>query len=134
MMETLNPEGFLVQRMSKGVEMFIGVAEDPAFGPLITCGAGGILVELMKDVSVRVTPITRSDAYEMVKELKAYKLLEGYRGGEKADVDSFVETLLRISYMIEEFPEIAEMYCNPVMVSSEGSEVVDVKIRTRKNA
>ncbi|WP_086975959.1 acetate--CoA ligase alpha subunit [Archaeoglobus fulgidus] len=127
-------EGFLVQRMSRGVEMFVGVAEDPSFGPLITCGAGGILVELMKDVSVRVTPITRQDAVEMVRELKAYKLLEGYRGGEKANVEAFIETILRINYLIEEFPEIVEMDCNPVMVSSSGAEVVDAKIRIRRNS
>lgn len=134
MLETIGEvEGFLVQKMSSGVEMFIGVAEDPAFGPLITCGAGGVFVELMRDVAVRVTPITRQDAIDMVRELRAYRLLEGYRGGEKANIDAFVDTILRVSAIIEEFPEILEMDCNPVMVNSHGAEVVDVKIRIRRN-
>ncbi|NOY11201.1 MAG: GNAT family N-acetyltransferase [Archaeoglobi archaeon] len=125
-------DGFLVQKMSEGVEMFVGVVEDPHFGPLITCGAGGTLVEIFKDVSVRVTPITESEAREMVHELKSYPLLTGYRGREKVDVDSFIETILRICCLIEDFPEISEMDCNPVMVSRDGSEVVDVRIRLRK--
>ncbi len=125
-------QGFLVQKMSSGTEMFVGVVEDPHFGPLITCGAGGTLIEIFKDVSVRVTPITKSEAYEMVQELKSYPLLTGYRGREKCDVDSFVETILRVSCLIEDFPEIVEMDCNPVMVSKTGSEVVDVRIRLKK--
>ena len=125
-------EGVLFQKMIEGVEMFIGVAEDPNFGPLITCGAGGEFVELFKDISVRVTPITKSEAIEMVKSLKSYSLLTGYRGRKKADVNAFVDAILRINALVEDFSEIVEMDCNPVMVSERGAEIVDVRIRLRK--
>ena len=125
-----NIRGFIFQKMVDGVEMFIGVAEDPSFGPLITCGAGGIFVELFKDVSVRVTPITRSEAYEMVTSLKSFPMLTGYRGRKKANVDAFVEAILRINALIEDFPEIVELDCNPVIVH-ESADAVDVRIRLR---
>ena len=125
-----NIRGFIFQKMVDGVEMFIGVAEDPSFGPLITCGAGGIFVELFKDVSVRVTPITRSEAYEMVTSLKSFPMLTGYRGQKKTNVDAFVEAILRINALIEDFPEIVELDCNPVIVH-ESADAVDVRIRLR---
>lgn len=127
----LDVEGIIFQKMSGGVEMFIGVMEHPDFGPLMTCGAGGELVELMKDVSIRVTPITRSEAWEMVKNTKSYQLLTGYRGREPANVEAFVDTLLRINALVEDFPEIVEIDCNPVLVNKEKAEVVDVRIRCR---
>ena len=121
-------DGFIVQKMVDGVEMFIGVTEDPNFGPLITCGIGGVFMEIFKDTSVRLTPVTKSEAYEMVQNLKSYKLLLR----EKADVDSLVETILRISSLIEDFPEIVEIECSPVVVHKEGCDVLDAKIRLRK--
>jgi acyl-CoA synthetase (NDP forming) len=121
--------GFLVQPMESGVEMIAGVVRDPHFGPLVACGAGGVLVELLKDVSVRLSPVSEQDAAEMVRALRTYPLLTGYRGGPKYDVPALEETLLRISSMAEGLRQIAEMDCNPLMVCEQGVAVVDVRIR-----
>jgi acetyl coenzyme A synthetase (ADP forming)-like protein len=123
-------ESFLVQRMvAAGVEMLVGVVHDPSFGPVLACGAGGTAVELLKDVAVRITPLTDRDAQEMVRSLKTYPLLDGYRGAARADVTALEQILLRVSAMVEAHPEIAEMDLNPVMVSPEGAVVVDARIR-----
>ena len=124
--------GFLVQEMvSDAVEMFVGVARDPTFGPLIACGAGGTLVELVKDVSVGLPPLTRQDAERMVRSLKTHQLLEGYRGGARYDAGALGETILRIGQMVEEIPEVAELDLNPLMVLPEGkgAMVVDSRLR-----
>jgi acetate---CoA ligase (ADP-forming) len=123
-------ERFLVQRMvPAGVEMLVGVVHDPLFGPVVACGAGGTAVELLKDVSVRITPLTDLDAQDMIRSLATYPLLDGYRGAPKADVASLVDTLLRVSAMVEAHPEIVEMDCNPVMVLPEGAVIVDARVR-----
>src|SRR4029077_2303189 len=84
--------GFLVQEMvPAGVEMLVGVVHDPLFGPVLACGAGGTAVELMKDVAVRITPLTDRDASEMVRSLATFPLLEGYRGSPPVDVESVEE-------------------------------------------
>ena len=109
--------------------MLVGVVNDPQFGPTIACGAGGTLVELLKDVSVRLSPLTRPDAASMVRELRSFPLLEGYRGGPKCDVAALEDVLLRISALAEDHPYIAELDCNPVIVSASGALVVDARIR-----
>ena len=125
-----SPTGFLVQRMAPaGVEMLVGVVNDPQFGPTIACGAGGTLVELLKDVSVRLSPLTRSDAASMLHELRSFPLLQGYRGAAPCDVEALEEVLLRISALAEHHPQIAEVDCNPVMVSATGAVVVDARVR-----
>jgi acetate---CoA ligase (ADP-forming) len=124
------PIGFLVQRMATpGVEMLVGVVNDPQFGPTVACGAGGTLVELLKDVSVRLSPLTRRDAAGMVRELRSFPLLEGYRGGPRCDVGALEDVLLRISALAEDHPQIAELDCNPVIVSPSGAVVVDARVR-----
>jgi acetyl coenzyme A synthetase (ADP forming)-like protein len=124
------PTGFLVQRMvPAGVEMLVGVVNDGQFGPTVACGAGGTLVELLKDVSVRLSPLTRRDAASMLRELRSYPLLEGYRGAPRCDVDAPVDVLVRISALAEDHPHIAELDCNPVMVSACGAVVVDARVR-----
>jgi acetyl coenzyme A synthetase (ADP forming)-like protein len=123
-------ERFLVQRMvPQGVEMLVGVVHDRVFGPVIALGAGGTAVELLKDVSVRITPLTDIDAQEMVDALATKPLLEGYRGAVPTDVPALIELLLRVSAMVEEHSEIAEMDCNPVMALPEGAVVVDARVR-----
>jgi len=124
-------EGVMFQKMAEGVEMYIGMSEDRTFGPIITCGAGGIFVEIFSDVSARVTPITRSEAVEMVKSLRSYSLLTGYRGRKPVNVDAFVDAILRINLLVEDFSEIVEIDCNPVVVNEKAAEVVDVRIRLR---
>ena len=124
------PTGFLVQRMvPAGVEMLVGVVNDPQFGPTIACGAGGTLVELLKDVSVRLSPLTRRDAVNMLRELRSFPLLEGYRGAPPCDIYALEDILVRISALAEDHPQLAEMDCNPVIVSAFGAVVVDARVR-----
>jgi acetyl coenzyme A synthetase (ADP forming)-like protein len=123
-------EGFLVQeQIEEGVEVLVGVAADPRFGPVVACGAGGIAAELLKDVAVRVTPLTVEDAHDMIRELSTFPLLDGYRGAPKADVAALEDVVLRIGAMAQAHPEIVEMDCNPVMVLPRGAVVVDVRAR-----
>lgn len=123
-------EGFAVQPMvPSGVEMLVGVFHDRLFGPVVACGAGGTAVELVKDVSVRITPLTDVDAAEMVRSLATFPLLDGYRGSPKADVDALEEMLLRVSLMVDQNPEIAELDCNPVMVLERTAVIVDARLR-----
>jgi acyl-CoA synthetase (NDP forming) len=123
-------EGFLVQRMvGEGVELLVGVVNDASFGPVIACGAGGTAVELLKDVAVRITPLTGVDAAEMVRSLATYPLLEGYRGAPKADVTALEDLLLRVSALVEAHPTIAELDLNPVRALADGVMVVDARVR-----
>ncbi len=129
-----DPEGVLVQEfVSGGHEVLIGMVEDPIFGPLIVFGLGGVFVELIGDVAFRIHPLTDRDAAEMISEVKSARLLEGYRGGEPGDIDAVVDTLLRVSNLIEDLPEIFEMDLNPVKVGTPGSgvRIVDARIRVR---
>jgi acetyl coenzyme A synthetase (ADP forming)-like protein len=123
-------DDFLVQRMAPpGEEMLVGVVGDPSFGPVVACGAGGVTTELLNDVSVRITPLTEADAGEMVRSLRTFPLLNGYRGRPKADVARLEELLSRVSTMVESHAEIAEMDLNPVIVGPDGATIVDARIR-----
>ena len=129
--------GFLVQEMIyDAVEMFVGVTHDPTFGPLIACGAGGTLVEMIKDVSVGLTPLAKQDAERMVRSLKTYQMLEGYRGAPKSDIGALEEAVLRLGQMVEEIPEVAELDLNPLMVlqDGKGTVVVDARIRVAERS
>jgi acyl-CoA synthetase (NDP forming) len=129
----LTLEGFVVQEMVPGgVEMLVGVAHDPLFGPVVACSAGGTTVELVRDVAVRVTPITDLDAGEMVRSLRTFPLLEGFRGSPKVDVAALEDVILRVSALVDHHPSIAEMDCNPVMVLSHGALVVDARVRVQQ--
>lgn len=123
-------ERFLVQRMvPSGTEMLVGVVHDRLFGPVIACGAGDSEMELLKDVAVRITPLTDRDAGEMLRSLAMYPLLEGYRNASRADIGALEGVLLRVSAMVEAHPEIVEMDCNPVVVLADGAVVVDARVR-----
>ena len=124
------PSGFVVQRMAqRGVEMLVGVVHDPQLGPVVACGAGGVQVELLRDVSVRITPLSKDDASEMIRELKTYPLLTGFRGSAATDVAALEEGLLRVSAMVEDIPQIAELDCNPFVVHETGATILDARIR-----
>ena len=126
------PTGFMVQRMVEGgVEMLVGVVHDPSFGPVLACGAGGTAVELMKDVSVRITPLTDRDADEMLRELKTFPLLEGYRGSPPADLAAIRDVILRLSALVEDHRQIAETDLNPVKVLPDAAVVVDARVRVQ---
>jgi acetate---CoA ligase (ADP-forming) len=123
-------EGFLIQEMvDGGIEMLVGVAHDRLFGPVVACSAGGTAVELVRDVAVRVTPITDLDASEMVASLRTFPLLTGFRGAPKADVGALEDLILRVGALADAHPSIAEMDCNPVMVLTTGAVIVDARIR-----
>jgi acetyltransferase len=118
-------EGVLVEQMAlPGNEVIIGMQRDAQFGPLIMFGMGGIYVELLTDVSFRVAPLTRRDAEEMIQETKAGKLLTGLRGAQPSDVAAVVDTLLRLSQMALDFPQISEIEINPLSVSEKGQGVL----------
>ena len=124
------PEGFLVQAMvPDGVELLVGVVQDPSFGPVLACGAGGTQAELEKDVAVRITPVTDSDAAEMLAGLRVSALLAGYRGSPPCDVGAVEDVLMRVSAMVEAHHEIVELDCNPLIAGPHGATVVDARVR-----
>lgn len=128
-------EGFLVQPMAaQGVEMFVGVTTDGTFGPVVACGYGGVSVELFKDVAIRLPPISREDAREMITCLKSYPLLNGFRGAPVRDADTLADIVVRIGALVRDIPEILEMDLNPVIVHDKGNgcTIVDARIRVQK--
>lgn len=125
-------DGVVVQPMlSGGVEVMVGVTRDPLFGPLIAFGLGGIHVEILGDLQFRVAPLTDRDAAEMIRGIKSYRLLTGYRGHPPADLEALEETLLRVSRLVEEIPEVSELDLNPIFAFPEGQgcRIVDARIR-----
>jgi len=130
-------DGVLVQpMMTGGVEVMVGVTHDPLFGPLIAFGLGGIHVEILGDVQFRITPLTDRDAAEMVRGIKGYRLLSGYRGHPAADIEAIEDVLLRISRLVEEIPEIIELDLNPIFAlpPGQGCRIVDARIRLETHA
>jgi acyl-CoA synthetase (NDP forming) len=128
-------DGFVVQEMvDGGVEMFVGVTADPDFGPIVACGAGGVTVELTRDVAVRMAPLTDADAGEMLRSLVTYPLLDGFRGAPKLDGRALEDVILRISALAVEQAAIAELDCNPVIVLERGAVIVDARVNVRSPA
>lgn len=130
-------EGALIQQyIEGGHEVIIGMTEDPVFGPLIVFGIGGIYVELMRDVAFRIHPVSDRDAANMIGEVRGARLLEGYRGSPRGDVEAVREAILRVSALVGQLPEIVEMDLNPVIVREPGDGicVVDARIRARQVA
>ena len=124
-----NIQGVSVQKMARpGVEVIIGMSKDEQFGPVLMFGLGGILVEVLKDVSFRIVPLTRRDAAEMIREIKGYPLLEGYRGQEPVDVSNLEEMLLKVSEFVEKRPDIKEIDLNPIFAYSRGAIAVDARV------
>jgi acetyl coenzyme A synthetase (ADP forming)-like protein len=124
------------QLVREGVEAIVGVTQDPSFGPLIMFGLGGVYVEILKDVVFRIHPLTDRDAAEMVRGVRGWKLLEGYRGAAPGDIPALEQTLLRISQLLEEHPEIVEMDLNPLkaLPPGQGCIVVDARVAVRRAA
>jgi acetyltransferase len=119
-------EGVLIEAMApKGNEVIIGMKRDPGFGPMIMFGFGGIFVELFKDVSFRIAPLTTNDAREMVLSTKAGKLLQGYRGERAKDIDAIVDVILKLSQIAIDFREIEEIEINPLLVLEKGVLALD---------
>jgi len=121
--------GVSVQRMARpGVEVIIGMSKDAQFGPVLMFGLGGILVEVLKDVSFRIVPLARRDAAEMIREIKGYPLLEGYRGGEAVDIPYLEGLLIKVSNFVERNPEVKELDLNPIFAYSDGAVAVDARV------
>jgi acyl-CoA synthetase (NDP forming) len=126
-------EGVSVQRMAKpGVEVIIGMTKDPQFGPVLMFGLGGVLVEVLKDVAFRIVPLAPRDAKQMIREIKGYPLLEGYRGQPPCDVSALEQMLLRLSEFVDAHPEIAELDLNPVFAYPDGAVAVDARVVLEK--
>ena len=124
----LQLEGILVQEHVKGVETIIGLKNDPTFGHVILFGIGGVFVELLKDVSFRVCPITPQDAEEMINELKAKKLLFGFRGEKPVNMKLLKNTLVTASKIPEKHPQIEELDINPFIINDKTGKVADARI------
>lgn len=121
--------GVSVQKMAPpGVEVIIGVSRDPQFGPVLMFGLGGVWVEVLKDVSFRLIPITPRDAREMIREIKGFPLLQGYRGQDPVDLATLEEMLMDVSQMVETNPEIKEIDINPIFAYKDGALAVDARI------
>lgn len=121
--------GVFVQEMAPpSTEVIVGATKDPQFGPALMFGLGGIFVEVLKDVTFRIAPITELDAREMITEVKAYPILRGYRGQPPADIDAIVQILLNTSRLVMDHPEIKELDLNPIMVYERGAKTVDARI------
>ncbi len=122
-------EGFFIQEMlSSDREVIVGGKYDPTFGQTIAFGLGGVFVEVFEDISFRVVPISQEDAINMIKEIKAFKILKGYRGQKPVDFKMLVDILLKTSKMLEENPEIKELDINPIFAFSDRAVAVDARI------
>lgn len=121
--------GVSVQPMAPaGVEVIMGMTKDAQFGPVLMFGLGGVLVEVVKDVSFRIVPIARRDARDMIEEIKGYPLLKGYRGQPPADTVALEDALLKVSRLVEQMPEIKELDLNPMFAYSNGVLAVDARV------
>jgi acetate---CoA ligase (ADP-forming) subunit beta len=121
--------GVLIQEMApQGLEIIVGAIKDAQFGQTIMFGLGGIFVELLKDVSFKIAPVTVEEAKEMITQVKAYPLLKGFRGSQPVDIDAIVEIIMNTSKLIMAYPQIKELDFNPIMAYPKGAKVVDARI------
>ena len=121
--------GLSVQRMAgPGVEVIIGMSKDPQFGPVLMFGLGGILVEVLKDVSFRIVPVSERDARDMIREIKGYPILEGYRGQKPVSIAALEKLIVRVSQFAENNPHIAELDLNPVFAYPDKAIAVDARV------
>lgn len=126
---TAKIEGFLIESMAdKGTEVIVGGVRDAQFGPAMMFGVGGITVELLKDVSFRLSPVTKEECIEMIKEIKAYPLLSGYRGAASSDIEAIANIIIKVGDIMNEIEEIKEMEINPLIVYPKGVMAVDARV------
>jgi len=122
-------QGVSVQPMARpATEVIIGMSKDPQFGPVLMFGLGGILVEILKDISFRIVPLTGRDANEMIREIKGYPVLEGYRGQEPANIAVLEQLLLKVSEFVESKPEIKELDINPIFAYRDSALAIDARV------
>lgn len=121
-------EGIYIQPIAHGTEIIIGMKRDEQFGPVIAFGLGGIFVEVLKDVTLRIAPLKRENAVAMINQIKSIKILEGVRGKPPADKEALIDIILKVSKMCMENEHLAELDFNPVFVSDKGASIVDTRI------
>ena len=122
-------QGVSVQTMATpGIEVIVGMSKDPQFGPVLMFGLGGILVEVLKDVSFRIVPVTKRDAKEMIKEIKGYPVLEGYRGQQPANISALEDIIVKVSQFVDENPKIKELDLNPIFAYKDKALAVDARV------
>lgn len=121
-------EGIAIQKQGGGVEIVMGMKRDSQFGPVLMFGLGGIFVEILRDISFCIAPVSKKDAKEMIKEIKGYKVLTGFRGREMVNIKSLVDIIIELSRLSLECREIQEIDFNPVFVDEKGARVADAKI------
>ena len=122
-------QGVSVQSMAPpGVEVIVGMSKDPQFGPVLMFGLGGVFVEVLKDVSFRIVPVTERDAREMIKEIKGYPILEGYRGQKPASIPALEKLIIKVSQFVEKNPQIKELDLNPIFAYPDKAVAVDARI------
>jgi acyl-CoA synthetase (NDP forming) len=122
-------DGVLVSKMAApGLEVIVGMNRDPQFGPIMLFGLGGVLVELFRDVSLRPLPLSRDDAHGMIREIRGYRLLAGYRGKPAVNEEALVDCLLKVAEIAQERNEIVEIDLNPVFAYPDGLMVVDARV------
>jgi acyl-CoA synthetase (NDP forming) len=122
-------EGVSVQSMApSGVEVIVGMSKDPQFGPVLMFGLGGILVEVLKDISFRIVPVTARDAREMIREIKGYPVLEGYRGQKPVSIQALEKLIVKVSQFVEKNPQIRELDLNPIFAYPDKAVAVDARI------
>jgi acyl-CoA synthetase (NDP forming) len=121
--------GVSVQKMARpGVEVIMGMTTDPQFGPVLMFGLGGVFVEVLKDVAFRIVPLEARDARQMIRDIRGFPVLEGFRGQEPADLAALENMLMRLSAFVEEHPEIQELDLNPIFAYKDGALAVDARI------
>jgi acetyl-CoA synthetase (ADP-forming) len=121
-------DGIIVQKMEEGKEIIVGMKNDPQFGATIMFGLGGVFVEVLKDVSFRITPVDKKEALKMIKEIKSYKILEGIRGEKGVNIDALVNIITKTSDMVIKNKKIIELDFNPIIVDEKKATVVDARI------
>lgn len=122
-------DGVSVQKMARaGVEVIMGMSKDAQFGPVLMFGLGGVFVEVLKDVAFRIVPLVQRDASQMIREIKGYPLLEGYRGQEPANITVLEDMLLKLSEFVDKTPEIKELDLNPILAYSDSAVAVDARV------
>jgi len=128
----IKPDGMLVQKMEAGTEVIIGLKRDPQFGPVVMFGLGGIFVEILKDVSLRIAPLTKDDCIGMIEEVKGYEILKGARGKKPVNTDALVKILMSVSKIGEKNKKITELDLNPIIADEKSAKVVDIRVMSEK--
>jgi len=131
--QSVGSQEIIVQEMRSGIEIMMGVKRDSQFGPVILFGLGGILVELLEDISMRIAPFDLNEAEKMIREIKGAKILDGFRGYPKVNEKKLAKMLSALSYLSVEHPEIEEVDLNPIIANGNIIEAVDAKIWIKEN-